>query len=107
MAAFLATPVEWYFHVALHTSKHPRVPLSRIRVPAAFVAARFDLLAGTRAMASAAARIEDATYTELRGTHFIQMEQPEAVHALLLEFLEQGQLRCGGSPSRRLARRRC
>ena len=27
--------------------------------------------------------------TELRGTHFVQMEQPEAVHALLLEFLEK------------------
>ena len=89
VAAFLTTPVEWYFHVALHTSKHPRVSLSRIRVPAAFVAARFDLLAGSRAMESAAARIEDATYTELRGTHFVQMEQPEAVHALLLEFLDR------------------
>ncbi len=89
VAAFLATPVEWYFHVALHTSKHPRVPLSKIRVPAAFVAARFDLLAGTRAMATAAERIEDATFTELKGSHFVQMEQPDAVHALLLDFLDR------------------
>jgi pimeloyl-ACP methyl ester carboxylesterase len=89
VAAFLQTPVEWYFHVALHTSKHPRVPLSTITVPAAFVAARYDLLAGTRSMASAAGRIEGATYTELRGSHFVAMEQPEAVHDLLLEFLRR------------------
>ncbi|HEY0952907.1 alpha/beta hydrolase [Nocardioides sp.] len=89
IAAFLETPVEWYFHVALHTSQHPRVPLSRIGVPAAFVAGTFDLLAGTHAMASAAERIDGATYTELRGSHFVQMEHPDRVHALLLEFLER------------------
>ena len=89
IAAFLETPVEWYFHVALHTAQHPRVSLSRIRVPAAFVAGTFDLLAGTHAMASAAARIDGATYTELRGSHFVQMEHPERVHTLLLEFLRR------------------
>jgi pimeloyl-ACP methyl ester carboxylesterase len=89
IAAFLQTPVEWYFHVALHTAKHPRVSLSSIDVPCAFVAARFDLLAGTRAMASAADRLDEATFTELRGSHFIQMEQPERVHELLVEFLRK------------------
>jgi pimeloyl-ACP methyl ester carboxylesterase len=89
ITAFLATPVEWYFHVALHTARHRRVPLSGIRVPAAFVAGRFDLLAGHHAMASAADRIAGATYTELRGSHFLQMEQPERVHELLLEFLRR------------------
>jgi pimeloyl-ACP methyl ester carboxylesterase len=87
VAAFLETPVDWYFHVAVHTSRHPRVPLSGIRVPAAFVAGRYDVLAGSRAMASAAARIDGATYTELRGSHFVQMEQPAQVHDLLVEFL--------------------
>jgi pimeloyl-ACP methyl ester carboxylesterase len=89
VAAFLETPVEWYFHVALHTSRHPRVPLSAITAPAAFVAGSFDLLAGTRAMASAAERMEGASYTELRGSHFVQMEHPDRVHELLLEFLRR------------------
>ncbi|WP_296604357.1 alpha/beta hydrolase [Nocardioides sp.] len=89
IAAFLETPVEWYFHVALHTSKHPKVSLSRVTAPAAFVAGTFDVLAGTHAMAEAARRIEGATYTELRGTHFVQMEHPDRVHALLLEFLRK------------------
>ena len=47
------------------------------------------MLAGARDMATAAERIPGATYVELRGTHFIQMEQPERVHELLLDFLEQ------------------
>lgn len=84
---FLTTPLDWYAHLALRTSEHPRVPLSRIRVPVAFVAASYDVLAGSRHMRTAAARIADATYVELRGTHFVQMEQPERVHELLLAFL--------------------
>ena len=89
VAAFLETPVEWYFHVALHTSRHRRVSLSRVRVPAVFVAGRWDVLAGARAMASAAARMQDAVYVELNGTHFLQMEHPDRVHDLLREFLRR------------------
>jgi pimeloyl-ACP methyl ester carboxylesterase len=84
---FLTTPVDWYFHLALNTSRHARVRLSQIIVPACFVAASYDVMAGSRDMLSAAERLEDATYVELRGSHFIQMEQPEQVHELLLEFL--------------------
>ena len=58
-------------------------------MPAAFVAGTWDVLAGARDMATAAARIPGATYVELRGSHFIQMEQPERVHELLLEFLDR------------------
>ena len=86
---FLLTPVEWYMHLALATSEHGRVSLSKISVPAAFVAGRWDVLVGARDMASAAARIPDATYVELGGSHFIQMERPDEVQALLLEFLDR------------------
>ena len=51
------------------------------------VAATYDVLAGARAMRTAAARLERATYVEVRASHFVQMEQPEVVHDLLLEFL--------------------
>jgi pimeloyl-ACP methyl ester carboxylesterase len=89
VAAFLETPVEWYFHVALHTAQHPKVRLSRISAPAVFVAGTWDLLAGARAMASAAARMQEAAYVELSGTHFLQMEHPDRVHDLLREFLRR------------------
>jgi len=86
---FLTTPVDWYFHLALSTSRHARVSLSRIHVPAMFVAGSYDVLAGTRDMASAAHRLEKGEYVELRGSHFIAMEQPHTVHGLLLDFLER------------------
>lgn len=84
---FVSTPVDWYFHLAVGTSSHKRVSLSGIEVPAMFVAGKWDLLAGPRAMRSAASRMKEATYVELNGSHFIGMEQPDAVHDLLLEFL--------------------
>ena len=85
---FLTTPIDWYFHLALSTSRHARVSLSKVQVPARFVAGSYDVLAGNRYMASAAERLEQGEYVKLRGTHFIAMEQPEQVHQLLLEFLE-------------------
>lgn len=86
---FLQTPVDWYFHMALHTHRHQRVPLSRIGVPAAFVAGRWDVLAGTRDMRTAAERLADATYVELPGTHFLPLERPAEVHSHLLDFLSR------------------
>ena len=86
---FLTTPVDWYFHLALRTSEHGRVRLSQVRVPAFFVAGKWDVLSGTRDMFTAAERLADATYVELSGTHFLPMEQPDRVHELLLEFLDR------------------
>lgn len=84
---FLTTPVEWYFHLALKTSRHGRVSLRDIAIPVELVAAKYDVLAGARHMRTAADRLADATYVELKGSHFIQMEKPDEVHDLLLGFL--------------------
>jgi len=86
---FLTTPTEWYFHLALSTSRHARVHLSGIDVPATFVAGTYDVLAGARDMASAATRIPGASYVEIRGSHFLPLEHPELVHDLLLELLSE------------------
>lgn len=86
---FLSTPVEWYCHLALRGSEHPRVSLSQLGLPAEFVGATYDLLTSARQMRSAADRMPDGTYVELKGTHFIQMEKPGEVHDLLLAFLDR------------------
>lgn len=86
---FLSTPAEWYFHLALRTSEQGRLSLRRIKVPVMFVAGSRDLIASSRHMAAAAARVPFGTFVELRGSHFLQMEQPERVHQLLLDFLRQ------------------
>lgn len=88
---FMTTPTDWYARLAIGTSRHPRVRLSQIHVPTMFVSATYDLLAGARDMASASRRLtdrgEDSQYVELRGSHFVQLEQPDRVHQLLLDFL--------------------
>ncbi|GGO70473.1 alpha/beta fold hydrolase [Nocardioides deserti] len=84
---FLSTPIDWYFHMALTTAQHRRVPLSRVDVPCVFVAGRWDVLAGARHMATAAERVADGTYVELSGSHFVQMEHPDEVHRQLLDLV--------------------
>ncbi|WP_435742561.1 alpha/beta fold hydrolase [Nocardioides sp. SYSU DS0663] len=84
---FLTTPIDWYFHMASATALHQRVSLRGISVPCVFVAGKWDLLAGARDMRTAAARVQDGTYVELNGSHFIQMEHPAEVHRLLLDLL--------------------
>ena len=93
MTEFMTTPVDWYARLAISTSRHPRVRLSQIKVPTLFVSGRWDILAGARDMASAAQRLidngQDSAYVELNGSHFVQLEKPEQVHQLLVDFLER------------------
>ncbi len=84
---FLTTPIDWYMHLALHASQHGRVSLSGVSVPAVFVAGKYDVLADTKDMRTAAERIDGATYRELLGTHFLPLERPGAVVQMLRELL--------------------
>jgi pimeloyl-ACP methyl ester carboxylesterase len=84
---FLATPVDWYMTLALHSSVHPRISLRNVRVPTTFVAGRWDVLAGSHEMDTAARRIPGARYVELNASHFVPMERPAEVHQLLLELV--------------------
>ncbi|MCW2818257.1 MAG: alpha/beta hydrolase fold protein [Marmoricola sp.] len=93
---FLTTPTQWYMHLALHSSLHGRVSLRDIRVPTAFVAGTHDILASAHDMRTAADRIPGATYSLLRASHFLPMEKPAEVHALLLDVLERARERDQG-----------
>jgi pimeloyl-ACP methyl ester carboxylesterase len=86
---FLTTPIDWYMHLAVSTSRHVRVSLRGIRVPTTFVAGRWDVLASSDDMRTAAERIPDATYHQLSGSHFIGLERPAEVHELLLDLLDR------------------
>ena len=86
---FLTTPTDWYMHLALHSSLHERVSLRDIDVPTAFVAGTYDILASARDMRTAADRIPGATYSLLKASHFLPMEKPTEVHALLLDVLRR------------------
>lgn len=85
----LSTPIDWYMHLAVATSAHRRVSLRTIAVPTTLVAGRWDVLASTHDMRTAAERIPDAEYVELRGSHFIPMEKPAEIYELLLQLLDR------------------
>jgi pimeloyl-ACP methyl ester carboxylesterase len=85
---FLTTPVDWYMHLARSAARHDRIPLRRVRVPAAFVAGTYDILASSDDMRTASERLPGSRFVEMRGSHFLQMERPDAVHDELLSFLD-------------------
>ena len=85
---FLTTPVDWYMHLAREAARHDRISLSRVEVPAAFVAGTYDILASAKDMQTASERIAGSRFVELRGSHFLQMEHPDDVHQELLAFVE-------------------
>ena len=87
---FLTTPIDWYMHLALHSSLHLRVSLSEIDVPTSFVAGTYDVLASAADMRTAAART-DGDYLELSASHFLPLEYPDLVHAALLELVAVSQ----------------
>ena len=98
MREFLSTPVGWYMRLGLASSLHPRVSLRTVHVPTSFVAAAYDVLAGSADMASAAARIPGASYVELPASHFVPLERPDEVHAELLALLARVSAGPSGSP---------
>ena len=86
---FLTTDIDWYMRLAVHAARHPRVSLSAIDVPTTFVSGHWDVLAGARAMGTAAERMADAHLVELRGSHFLPMEYPDEIHTELLNLLSR------------------
>lgn len=86
---FLTTPIDWYMHLAVTTSRHVRVSLRSIDVPTTFVAGRWDVLSSAEDMRTASERIPGSTYVRLNASHFVTMEKPDEVHELLLELLDR------------------
>lgn len=84
---FCATNPRWYAHLALGVSQGMRVPLSGIRIPVTFIAGKQDILTGARDMKTASQRIPDSKYLELKGTHFLPLEQPRVIHDELLDLV--------------------
>ena len=84
---FLTTPVDWYFHLAAPHLPAPPGLASALELPVLLVGATYDVLTGARDLRTAADGSRRASTSSCAGTHFVQMEQPERVHALLHDFL--------------------
>ena len=84
---FLDMPIDWYMHVAVTVSEHLELPLGEIDVPTCWLAGAYDVIARPADQRAAAARLKDAEFHSLTGSHFLPMEKPSEVNRRLREFV--------------------
>ena len=87
LADFRAHDFRWYFTLAVAIAEHPPMDLSFVRCPVTLVSGRRDIITSRHDLARAAARIPHARLVELDGTHFLPIERPAEITALLGELV--------------------
>jgi 3-oxoadipate enol-lactonase len=77
----------WYFTLAVAMAEHEPMDLSFVRCPATLVAGTRDIVTSRHHMERAAAKIPHAKLVVLDGTHFLPLEKPDELTALLRELV--------------------
>lgn len=67
---------DWYHALAVALADHPPVDLTSSTLPVTVLAGSADALVDVRDMRDLAARLGDARYRELPGTHFLPLQYP-------------------------------
>lgn len=80
---FLDQDFGWYMRLAVAASRHAVMDIGFLTCPVTFVAGRQDLLTSVHDVTDAAARVPRAEVVVLPGSHFLPVEQPDAVRAAL------------------------
>lgn len=96
---FFQHDFRWYFDLALAAAEHPRMEASFLRCPATVVAGRWDSLTAREDLADVARQIPGARYVELPGSHFLPLEFPERMEALLRELTARSGLHPAQAPA--------
>lgn len=73
----------WYFTLALAMAEHEPMDVSFVRCPTTLVAGRYDIITSRHAMERTAERIPHARLVVLDGSHFLPLERPDEITALL------------------------
>jgi 3-oxoadipate enol-lactonase len=66
----------WYRHLALAVGEHPPLDVAGVRCPVTFVAGRYDSLVDVADVRTAARAVPGARLREVRGTHFLPLQDP-------------------------------
>ena len=86
LAEFRRHDFRWYFTLAVAMADHRPMDLAFVTCPVTLVAGRRDLLTSRHDMARAAARIPHAELVVLDGSHFLPLERPDELTALLRDL---------------------
>lgn len=87
LAEFRRHDFRWYFTLAVAMAEHRPMELAFVQCPVTLVAGRRDILTSRHDMARAAGRIPHAKLVVLDGSHFLPLERPEEITALLRELV--------------------
>ncbi|RBY83897.1 alpha/beta hydrolase [Geodermatophilus sp. TF02-6] len=69
----------WFRHLAVAVAGHAPLDLSPLRCPVTFLAGRYDVLVDVADVRSTARAVPGARYREFAASHFLPLEQPEAM----------------------------
>ena len=86
VAEFRAHDFRWYFTLAVAMADHRPMDLAFVRCPVTLAGGRRDLLVSRHDLERAAARIPHAKLVMLPGSHFLPIERPLEITALLREL---------------------
>jgi pimeloyl-ACP methyl ester carboxylesterase len=93
MREFLGHDWRWYFTLALAVDDHAPLDVSSVRCPVTFVAGRRDVLTSADSVVAAARGVPHARVEVLEGTHFLPLEHPDRLEALLDDLARRAQVR--------------
>lgn len=85
LKAFRQHDFRWYFTLAVAIAEHHPMDLAFVRCPVTLVGGRRDVLVSRHDLERAAARIPHAELVMLDGSHFLPLERPDEITALLAE----------------------
>lgn len=92
MEAFAAHDFAWYFHMFPAAGEHEPIDPTFVQVPITVAAGGLDALTSMRDVVGFAEQIEHAEIHVLQGTHFLPLEFPDEIMAMLDGVLERSEL---------------
>ncbi|MDD7941444.1 alpha/beta fold hydrolase [Actinomycetospora lutea] len=82
----------WFSRLVLEASRQPALDPSVVPFPVTVVAGQIDAFVDTERLRAVAASMPDARFVALPGSHFVPVQQPDAVHAELLDLVTRTDL---------------
>ena len=86
VAEFREHDFRWYFTLAVAMAEHRPMDLAFVRCPVTLAGGRRDVLVSRHDLEAAARRIPHAKLVMLDGSHFLPLERPKELTALLREL---------------------
>ncbi|MFT6563862.1 MAG: pimeloyl-ACP methyl ester carboxylesterase [Actinomycetes bacterium] len=90
--SFIKQDFSWYFHLFPAAGEHERIDPSFVDVPVTVAAGGMDTLTSMLDVVAFAKEIEHAQVHVLRGTHFIPLEFPDEIMAMIDDVLLRSKL---------------